>query len=133
MLIRKIDWTIFGETVADRKFDAVRFAWGSSIDSDPFQIWHSSQIKNRGSNYVGFRNERADEILEEGRETFDQLKRWSLYRELHHILHEEQPYTFMFCFQSLFFYNKKFRNVKLYSTGSGYNISEWYIYKSKEE
>ena len=35
MLIRKIDWTIFGETVADRKFDAVRFAWGSNIDSGP--------------------------------------------------------------------------------------------------
>jgi len=133
MLIRKIDWTIFGETVADRKFDAVRFAWGSAIDSDPFQIWHSSQIKNRGSNYVGFNNERADEILEEGRETFDQLKRWSMYRELHDILNEEQPYTFMFCFQTMFFYNKKFRNVKLYSTGQGYNISEWYIHQSEGE
>lgn len=127
MLIRKIDWTVFSETVSDRKFDAVRFAWGTGIDGDPFQIWHSSQIENRGSNYVGYRNERVDEILETARETFDPVKRWALYREMHHILHEDQPYTFLFCFKTLFFYNKKFQNVKIYSTRPGYDLREWYI------
>jgi len=130
MLIRKIDWTIFAQTVADRKFDAVRFAWGSGIDDDPYQIWHSSQIENHGSNYVGYRNPTVDQILEQGRETFDPIARWSLYRQLHRILYEDQPYTFMFCFQTLIFYNNKFRNVKLYCTQPGYDLREWYIQKS---
>lgn len=129
MIIRKLDWSIFGETVSDRKFDAVRFAWGTGIDSDPYQIWHSSQAENRGSNYVGFKNNRVDEILEQARKTFDPLKRWNLYREMHTVLYEEQPYSFMFCFQTLFFYNKKIRNVKIYSTRPGYNLTEWYIHQ----
>ncbi|MEW6535965.1 MAG: ABC transporter substrate-binding protein [Candidatus Auribacterota bacterium] len=127
MIIRKIDWTVFSETVADRKFDAVRFAWGTGIDGDPYQIWHSSQAENRGSNYIGYNNPRVDQILVEAREEFDPVKRWTLYREMHHILHEEQPYTFLFCFKTLFFYNKKFQNVKIYSTSPGYNLREWYI------
>lgn len=127
MLIRKIDWTIFSETVSDRKFDAVRFAWGTDIDGDQYQLWHSSQIGNRGSNFVGYRNSKVDKILEDAREIFDPEKRWALYRQLHHILYEDQPYTFLFCFKTLFFYNKKFQNVKLYCTQPGYNLREWYI------
>ncbi|MCB1196400.1 hypothetical protein KDK77_09465 [bacterium] len=133
MIIRKIDWTIFSETVSDRKFDAVRFAWGTGIDDDPYQIWHSSQKENRGSNYVGYNNPAVDRILENARETFDPIERWSLYREMHHILYNEQPYTFLFCFKTLVFYNKNFRNVKFYSTRPGYNLTEWYIPQENPE
>lgn len=133
MHIRKLDWTVLTETISDRKFDAVRMAWGTSIDGDPYQIWHSSQAENRGSNYVGFRNERADAIIEQARETFDPVKRWGMYRELHRILYEEQPYTFLFNFKMLFFYNKKFRNVKLYSVRPGYDLYDWYIYQPAED
>ncbi|MDX9701792.1 MAG: ABC transporter substrate-binding protein [Candidatus Auribacterota bacterium] len=133
MNIRKLDWTVLTETISDRKFDAVRMAWGTGIDGDPYQIWHSSQAENRGSNYVGFRNEQADKIIETARETFDPIKRWELLRQLHVILYDEQPYTFLFNFKMLFFYNKKFRNVKLYSVRPGYDLYDWYIHKPYEE
>ncbi|GAB4323697.1 MAG: hypothetical protein Kow0059_19060 [Candidatus Sumerlaeia bacterium] len=127
MNIRKLDWTILGKTVTDHNFDAVRLAWQASVDGDPFQIWHSSQAQDKGSNYVGFRNAEADRIMEEAREEFDPLKRWAMYRKLHRIIHEEQPYTFLFCFESLYFYNKRIRGVKLYPTGRGYDLTEWYV------
>ncbi len=133
MNIRKLDWTVLTETIADRKFDAIRMAWGTGIDGDPYQLWHSSQADNRGSNYVGFRNEKADEIIETVRETFDPLKRWELMRQLHGILYSEQPYTFLFNFKQLFFYNKKFRDVKLYSVRPGYDLYDWYIYRPDED
>ena len=50
----------------------------------------------RGSNRVGFRNQRADAIIEEARRTFDPVKRAELFHEFHAIVHEEQPYTFCF-------------------------------------
>ncbi|MCK4815508.1 hypothetical protein KA005_07045, partial [bacterium] len=119
------------KTVQDRKFDAVRYAWGGGIEDDPFQIWHSSQKEGGGSNFVGFENKRADEIIEIAREEFDALKRWEMYREFHNILHDEQPYAFMFAFEELFFYNKKFRNVKIYGVHPGYSLSEWYIFPNR--
>lgn len=124
MNIRMIDWTIFGQTVMERNFDSVRFAWGTGIDGDEYQIWHSSQIGAGGSNFIGFRNKEIDQILEKARTVFDPLERWALYRKMHHTLHNLQPYTFLFSFDSLIFYNKKFRGVKFYS--SGYNLMEWY-------
>ncbi len=123
--IRIIDWTVFAKTVNERNFDAVRFAWGTGIDGDPFQIWHSSQMERGGSNYIGYKNKEVDKILEDARNIFDPLKRWEKYRALHHIFYKEQPYSFLFSFYTLGFYNKKFRGVKFYS--SGYNFSEWHI------
>ncbi|OHD12669.1 MAG: hypothetical protein A2Y41_14290 [Spirochaetes bacterium GWB1_36_13] len=127
MNIRIIDWTIFSKTVSDRNFDSVRFAWGTGIDGDEYQVWHSSQIEQGGSNFIGFKNKRVDEILEQARVEFDPIKRWMLYREMHHILHKLQPYSFLFSFQTLGLYNRKFRGVKFYS--GGYNLNEWYIEK----
>jgi len=125
--IRKLDWTVFIEANNDRKFDAMRNAWGADYDPDPFQIWHSSQIGNRGSNSVGYVNPEVDRLIEESREEFDAEKRWAMMRQIHRIIYNDQPYTFMFCFDQLFFYNAKFRGVKAYKVGDGYNFTEWYL------
>jgi ABC-type transport system substrate-binding protein len=62
---------------------------------DGYQLWHSSQADvPNGSNRVGFRNKRADEIIDEARQTFETEKRDKLFHEFHKILYEEQPYTF---------------------------------------
>jgi peptide/nickel transport system substrate-binding protein len=129
MHIRMIDWTIFAQTVAERNFDAVRFAWGTGIDDDPFQIWHSSQIGGGGSNFISYSNPEVDQIIESGRNIFDPIRRWALFRRLHQILYQEQPYTFLFSLDALAIYHRKFRGVKFYS--SGYNLNEWYIADGK--
>ena len=111
----------------ERNFDAARGAWGAGFDPDPFQIWHSSQAENRGSNSVGFSNARVDELIEKGREEFDANKRWVMMREIHKIVYEEQPLTFLFCFDNLFFYNANLRGVKCYKVGDGYDLTEWFF------
>ncbi len=126
MTIRKLDWSIFTKKISEQKFDAIRLAWGMSIDPDLFQIFHSSQSKGRGSNYVNFINKQANRIMEKARRTFEDKKRWELNRKLHRILHEEQPYTFLFNLNHLGFYNKKFLGVKLYYSSTPYNFNEWY-------
>jgi peptide/nickel transport system substrate-binding protein len=136
MNIRKIDWRSFQNTVSDRKFDAVRFAWGepSCIETDPYQIWHSSQAANRGSNYVSFRNDKADGLIERVRRSLDFKERQKLLKRFHRLVAEEQPYTFLFNFFNLYFYNKRFRNVKFYVIGEdSYELTEWYIPKELQK
>ncbi len=125
--IRKLEFATFAQVVQDRNFDACRFAWGTQMDVDPFQIWHSSQAVKGGSNFANFRNARADEIMAVAREEFDPLRRWALYREMAAILHEEQPCCFLFGFPELFIYSQKFRGVRLYPDQYALDFTEWWM------
>src|SRR5690606_37062499 len=114
----------------DQRFDAVRFAWGepSCIDADPFQIWHSSQGSGRGSNYVSYSNPEVDRLILEARRELDVLRRQVLLRKIHRILYRDQPYTFMFNLEALYFYACRFRGVKLYIIGEDpFDWTEWYV------
>jgi len=119
------EWSVFIQRLQDRQFDAVSLAWHGGLAQDPYQIWHSSQIGNRGSNYVGFNNPQADAIIEEARRTMDEEKRNKLYRRFHRILHEEQPYTFIYTRPEQRFLDKRFENVIIHKLGL--NQHEWYV------
>ncbi|MFP4597567.1 MAG: ABC transporter substrate-binding protein [Persicimonas sp.] len=107
-----VDWSLMQKKMDERDFDAFTGGWALGWDIDPYQLWHSSQADEpKGSNRVGFRNERADEIIETLRHTFDEDKRLELLREFHMILHEEQPYTFFFQLKSAFAWQPRVENV----------------------
>ena len=124
MEIRKLEWAVFIQQIQERKFDAVTLGWSLSVESDPYQLWHSSQASG-GSNFVGFANPEADKIIEEARVTFDRNKRIALYHRFHRILHEEQPYTFLFCTESLMALDRRFHNVQVHRLGL--YPREWFV------
>jgi len=124
MEIRRLEWAVFIQQIQDRKFDAVTLGWSLSVESDPYQLWHSTQAE-RGSNFVGFVNGEADRIVEEARVTFDRKKRIAMYHRFHEILHEEQPYTFLFCTESLVALDRRFLNVQVYPLGL--YAREWFV------
>jgi len=124
------EWSVFEERLNTRSFDATMLAWGGTVLTDPYQIWHSSQIKGRGSNRVGFDHPEADAIIEEARRTLDESARNKLYHRFHRILHKEQPYTFFRARPSLRFLDKRFKNVKVHKLGL--NPHEWYVPKEEQ-
>jgi peptide/nickel transport system substrate-binding protein len=132
MSIRRLEWATFAEQVHDRKFEATTMGWGMDIEGDPFQVWHSSQA-DKGSNYVGFINAEADEIIEKGRREFDKEKRRAMYRQLHAILHEEQPYTFFYCPQDLTVIDRRFQNVRAHNHRLALEPKEWYVPKARQK
>ncbi len=117
------------ERVTEGKFEAMVMGWGGDILEDNYPIFHSSQIGNRGFNYVGFRNSEADSLLEEIRRTIDAEKRVKLCHRLCRILHEEQPYTFLFTRPTFRLADRRFKNVKIYNLGPKY--WEWYVPKEQ--
>lgn len=124
MQIRKLEWAVFIQQIQERKFDAVTLGWSLSVESDPYQLWHSSQA-SEGSNFVGFSHPEADRIIEEARATFDKQKRIALYHRFHRILHEEQPYTFLFCTERLMALDRRFHNVQVHRLGL--YPREWFV------
>jgi len=125
--IREVDWTIFLKEVRDHNFDAIILGWSMGVtEPDEYQVWHSSQIADGGSNHISFRNARVDQILETYRREFDPQKRIDMYREFQHILHQEQPYTFLFMGESVLAYSNRFRNVEVLPIG-GPVTSRWWV------
>lgn len=126
MAIRPLEWATFSDRLHTRNFDAAPLSWGTPdvINSDPYQIWHSSQI-DKGSNYGKFISEEADKIIEAGRLEFDREKRIRMYHRFQEIVYDEQPYTLLFNHQFLVAIDKRFRNVRVYKRGVV--PSEWWV------
>jgi ABC-type transport system substrate-binding protein len=96
MSIESVEWSLMQKRQDEKNFDAFTGAWGLYWSTDPHQIWHSSQADiPKGSNKVGFRNAKADALIEQLRVTLDPDERTRLLRDVHRIIHEEQPYSFV--------------------------------------
>jgi peptide/nickel transport system substrate-binding protein len=114
--LRKLEWAVFIQKIQGHDFDACTLGWSLGWEADPYQLWHSSQAE-KGSNFVGFENEEADRIIETARREFDAEKRHRLFQRFHEIIHEEQPYTFLFTTEALVAVDRRFENVQVYPLG----------------
>ena len=134
MKVDRLEWASFLEKVLNREFDAVTLGWMSPLESDPYQIWHSSQAdEERSSNHVGFENTQADELIEQVRVTLDKNKRSAIFNSLHRILDNEQPYRFLYTGKDHGAYHKRFRGVKWYRIRPGFDLTEWWVPKELQQ
>ncbi len=129
MSIRKLEWAVFIQKIEDHNFDACTMGWSLGWETDPYQIWHSSQAVEKGSNFVGFKSEEADKLIEDARREFDPEIRRGMYYRLQEIIHDEQPYTFLFTNKALVAVSRRFRNVEVYPMG----VSPLYWWVPKED
>jgi peptide/nickel transport system substrate-binding protein len=112
----RLEWAVFMERLRKHEFDACSLLWQLYPRSDPYQIWNSSEIAG-GSNYISFKSDEVDKLLEAARGEFDDHKRVALYKRFAEILHAEQPYTMLFNRYNLSLVRKSFGGV--YSTPYG--------------
>ncbi len=122
--VRQLEWASMLKLMGERNFDAVVLGWATALEPDPYQVWHSSQAE-KGSNFVGFEDARVDAIIEEARREFDPERRKVLYREFQRIVHEEQPYTFLFTNPSLVAVARRFEEVTAHRLGM--DPREWEV------
>jgi ABC-type transport system substrate-binding protein len=123
-----VDWPTMQKKMDEGDFDAFTGGWGLSWVIDPYQIWHSSQADvPKGSNRVGFRNKRADEIIEKLRVTFDEAERLKMFHEFHQLLHEEQPYTFFYSPRATAVWNPRVQNMIINQTRPQMYSLPWWI------
>lgn len=112
--VTPLDWPIMQKKMEDKDFEAFTGGWGLDWESDPHQLWHSTQADTpKASNFISFKNKEADEIIETARNTFDQEKRVELFHRFHGIMHEEQPYTFFSVPITVFVTNQRYQNFTI--------------------
>ncbi len=91
------EWAVFlKDFVNTGEFDAVVLGWSMGIDPDLYQIWHSSQSGPQQLNFVGYKNPRADDLIVRIRQEYDRERQRDFTHQLHQLIHEDQPYTFLY-------------------------------------
>lgn len=96
MKIETKDWAAWARDMDEFNFDMTWAAWSSGIFIDPEGMWSSAESDRKGSsNITGFRNEKADQLIQAQREIFDLAARNSILRELDSILTENVPYILL--------------------------------------
>ncbi len=133
MHIEKQEWALFIERVHEKNFDATTLRWMSPWSVDLFQIWHSSSAGPGGSNAISYNNPEVDQIAEALRSTFDEEERIKLCHRFHRIVHEEQPYTFLFCDAELMAVDKRFEGAQTFRIRPGYELLEWWVPKALQK
>lgn len=113
-----LEWSVCVQRLEKKSFDMCALGWSGGLNPDPFQLWHSSQADIEGSsNHIRFKNAEADRLIESIRVTFDASERQKLYHRFHRLVHEEQPYIFLFAPADLNALNSRYRNVREFPLG----------------
>ena len=82
--------------VNPNQFDAYVLGWvGADNNPDKYQLWHSSQTDPYELNHVGYKNPRADALIERIRIEYDADEVIRLAHEFHRLVAADQPYTFL--------------------------------------
>lgn len=126
--IRELEWSTFiNQFIDKRRFEAAILGWSIGLDSDQYDIWHSSKTKEKEFNFVSYSNPEVDELLEKGRRTFDIGERKKAYFRLQEILAEELPYIFLYVPDATPIVHSRFKGIKATPIGIGYNLPKWYV------
>lgn len=126
--VQTLDWSVYIDRLRDHLLDAHMGAWvNDPFEADSYQLYHSSQAKNRGSNYDAYNNPKADKIMEQIRIEFDEAKRLALQKELQKIFYDDQANLFLWEPLNLAAWVDRFDSVTWNSYRPGYNTAWWKI------
>ena len=126
--IRALEWATFiNEFVDKRRFEAVILGWSIGFDPDQYDIWNSGKTKEKEFNFVSYSNPEVDELLENGRRTFDIEKRKKAYYRIQEILAEDLPYIFLYVPDATPIVHARFKGIKPSPIGIAYNLPKWYV------
>ncbi|MDR3038261.1 MAG: peptide-binding protein [Candidatus Adiutrix sp.] len=126
--IRVIEWAAFLKEYLDRhNFDALVMGWTIPTDPDMYDIWHSSKNRAGELNFISYKNEEVDRLVDEARFILDQAERKKAYDRVQEILHDDAPYVFLYVPDSLPTVSRRFVGPEVGPGGLGHNFNQWYV------
>lgn len=132
VLVSPTKWALMLEKLNNRAFDAAMLGWAASWRQDPFQLWHGSLADTPySSNFVSYRNPEVDKLIDQLRVTLDDAAQLPLYHEIHRLIYEDQPYTFLFADKQTGGYNARLHNVRYYRIRPCVDATEWRAEQSR--
>src|SRR5690606_23510755 len=64
MTVAPTEWPVMLDRVDKRNFEALMLGWTGGVETDPYQMFHSSNAEGHGDNYTSHRSEALDKLLD---------------------------------------------------------------------
>ena len=106
-----MDFSAMLSRIKTKKFEAFTMGWGTGVDPDTVgNIWKSDQAE-KGRNYISYSNPEVDRLHALQRREFDPVKRAGIFKEIHRLIYEDQPYLFINSSAATWAFHKRLRGV----------------------
>lgn len=120
--------------IRPKAFSIMLYGWLVGVDPDPYQMWHSSQIGEKGMNLSGYKNSQVDKLLEDGRLNSNTEVRKASYTEFQKLLTADLPAIFLYTPHYLYALNKEIKGFDINIITSPEDrlsgITGWFIKQS---
>lgn len=105
MELKYLEWNSFLKVLDEGSFDAAALAWSGSFEWDPKQIWHSSNAIPGGSNFIAYKNQEVDRLIDQARMEPNKQKRMDQLHKVYELIAADAPYALMFNDKYAFYAN----------------------------
>lgn len=126
-----VDGNQIREIIKDRSYEILLYGVVAGPESDPFPLWHSSQLFSPGLNLAGYGNRQSDELLEKARQNLVPTERQKLYLQFQKMLVNDRPAIFLYYPAYLYPLDSAIKGVeltRLYHPADRFNnIADWYL------
>ena len=122
---------IVNQVIRSRDYEMLLFGINPQNKEDLFSFWHSSQKFYPGLNLAIYGNPKADQLMEEIRQTADSGERQTKLKTLQAIINQDLPAIFLYSPKYLYASAKDLRGFKekFLNTPSDrfQNVENWYV------
>jgi len=120
-----LDTNAFFEKLRRREYQAGIGGMRAALVIEPSDFWRCGLEYQY--NYASYCNPRADAILEQAPAEKDLERRRSLWRELEHLVYDDQPWTFLFWREDVVGIDRRFRDVGTNVINTFHDLSSWWV------
>ncbi len=124
--LRIMEWQAFlNMVVFPREFDTVLLGWSLSLSPDPYLLWHSDNDKPGAFNFVGYHDDKVDQLIETMQNTVDREALAKVQQEIFAEIVEDDPYLFLYIPNSITVVNREIQNIEKSINGIWHNFIDW--------
>lgn len=125
MTIEKNELGVFIDNLFAKQYDAWMAAWVVPIPINLKISWYS-ELEETPLNFASYRNKKIDKQLDDiqGKDNFDKS---NSYKEIQRVIHNEEPYSFLYWVDNVISYNKRIRNVNISPLGAVRHCWQWVV------
>lgn len=126
MRIEQVERGTFWNSLIARKYDAWFAGFSVPLQMRLDDLW-ASDLRRYPFNLAGFRNNRVDEILAATQYVRKESDGAPMWKEFQVIVHNEQPYTFLFWIHNIVAVNSRLKNTHIGELGVTHKAWEWTV------
>jgi len=111
-----------------RRFDAFILAWQNDFKLVLHDNFHSGAIDNPFQ-FASYRNAQVDTLLDQIETTTSREIATPLWRRLQTVLRDEQPWTFLYYYSTVYAARERLQGVDMDIRGAFVNLPKWHVQK----